>query len=223
MFNNILNTVNIDNTEFENKNSEIKIKMSLTEPSTMYVIKRTGEREEVSFDKISKRFKKLSDKLCINTIELAQSIINQIYNDITTMEIDELSAELCASRLTQHPDYGVLAKRIIISNHHKNTSPSFSEVIQQLWNNTDIHNKHSPIVNKELYDMTMENKLKINSVLDCNKDYNYDYFGFKTLERSYLLKLNGRIVERPQYMIMRVCLSMYKNDIKEAIKSYKIM
>ena len=100
--------------------------MSLSEPGTMYVTKRTGEKEEVSFDKITKRLKKLSTGLCINPMELAQTIISQIYDGITSMEIDELSAEICAGRMTVHPDYGILAKRIIISNHHKNTSPSFS-------------------------------------------------------------------------------------------------
>ena len=198
-------------------------KMSNSEPGTMYVTKRTGEREEVSFDKISKRIKKLSDKLFINTMELAQTIISQIYDGITTMQIDELTAEICASRMTQHPHYGILAKRIIISNHHKNTSPSFSEVIQQLWNNVDYHGVHTPIINKHLYDMTMENKSKINTVIDYNKDYNFDYFGFKTLERAYLLKINGKVIERPQHMIMRVCLGIHKDDIKEALRSYKMM
>ena len=197
--------------------------MSQIEPGTMNVAKRTGEREEVSFDKITKRIKKLSQGLHINPMELAQTIISQIYDGISTMQIDELGAELCASRMTVHPDYGILAKRIIISNHHKNTSPSFSEVIQQLWDNVNIHGKHTPIINEKLYKMTMENKAKINTVLDYEKDYNFDYFGFKTLERSYLLKVNGKVVERPQHMIMRVCLGIHKDDIKEAIKSYKMM
>lgn len=190
---------------------------------TMRVNKRTGEKEEISFDKITKRIKKLSHKLNINATELAQTIISQIYDGIHTSQIDELAAEICAARSTVHPDYGVMASRIIISNHHKNTSPSFSEVMQTLWDNVDIHNKHTPIINKELYEMTMANKEKINSVIDYDKDYNFDYFGFKTLERAYLLKIGKKVIERPQHMIMRVSLAIHKDDIKDAIKSYKIM
>jgi len=191
--------------------------------TTMRVNKRTGEKEEISFDKITKRIKKLSHKLNINATELAQTIISQIYDGIHTSQIDELAAEICAARSTVHPDYGVMASRIIISNHHKNTSPSFSEVMQTLWDNVDIHNKHTPIINKELYDMTLANKEKINSVIDYDKDYNFDYFGFKTLERAYLLKIGKKVIERPQHMIMRVSLAIHKDDIKDAIKSYKIM
>jgi ribonucleoside-diphosphate reductase alpha subunit len=191
--------------------------------TTMRVNKRTGEKEEISFDKITKRIKKLSHKLNINATELAQTIISQIYDGIHTSQIDELAAEICAARSTVHPDYGVMASRIIISNHHKNTSPSFSEVMQTLWDNVDIHNKHTPIINKELYEMTMANKEKINSVIDYDKDYNFDYFGFKTLERAYLLKIGKKVIERPQHMIMRVSLAIHKDDIKDAIKSYKIM
>ena len=216
----------MEQTKYNNiieDNNNITTNMSESDSGTMNVTKRTGELEEVSFDKITKRIKKLSSGLKINPMELAQTIITQIYDGITTMEIDELSAEICAGRMTVHPDYGILAKRIIISNHHKNTSPSFSEVIQQLWNNKDIHDKHNPIVNKRLYDMTMENKSKINTVIDYNKDFNFDYFGFKTLERAYLLKINGRVIERPQHMIMRVCLGIHKDDIKEALKSYKMI
>lgn len=191
--------------------------------TTMRVNKRTGEKEEISFDKITKRIKKLSNKLNINATELAQTIISQIYDGIHTSQIDELAAEICAARSTVHPDYGIMASRIIISNHHKNTSPSFSEVMQSLWDNVDIHNKHTPIINKKLYEMTMANKEKINSVIDYDKDYNFDYFGFKTLERAYLLKIGKKVMERPQHMIMRVSLSIHKDDIKDAIKSYKIM
>lgn len=192
-------------------------------PTTMRVIKRTGDKEEISFDKITKRIKKLSNQLTINTTELAQTIISQIYDEIGTSQIDELAAEICASRSTIHPDYGILASRIIISNHHKNTSPSFSEVILSLWNNLDVHGIRNPIINNELYEMTLSNKEKINSVIDYNKDYNFDYFGFKTLERAYLIKIGVKVIERPQHMIMRVSLAIHKDDIKEAIKSYKIM
>ena len=215
-----------DNFMTDNQISENKVNKPANMESfstTMRVNKRTGEKEEISFDKITKRIKKLSHKLNINATELAQTIISQIYDGIHTSQIDELAAEICAARSTVHPDYGVMASRIIISNHHKNTSPSFSEVMQTLWDNVDIHNKHTPIINKELYEMTMANKEKINSVIDYDKDYNFDYFGFKTLERAYLLKIGKKVIERPQHMIMRVSLAIHKDDIKDAIKSYKIM
>ena len=205
------------------ENKEDKPTKMNTFSTTMRVVKRTGEKEEISFDKITKRIKKLSNKLNINATELAQTIISQIYDGINTSQIDELAAEICAARSTVHPDYGVMASRIIISNHHKNTSPSFSEVIQTLWDNVDIHNKHTPIINKDLYEMSLANKEKINSVIDYNKDYNFDYFGFKTLERAYLLKIGKKVIERPQHMIMRVSLAIHKDDIKDAIRSYKIM
>ena len=191
---------------------------------SMYVLKRNGEREEVSFDKIIKRIQKYAKDLTkVNAIELAQQIIAQIFNGIPTHKIDELTAEICAAKTTTHPDYGKLASRITISNHHKNTSPSYSEVIQLLWDNKDVLGEHSPLINKKLYDMVMEHKNKINATLDYEKDFNYDYFGFKTLERSYLMRINDKIVERPQHLLMRVALSIHKDDVKEAIKSYKLM
>ena len=190
---------------------------------TMYVIKRTGEREEVSFDKCLKRIQKLSKDLKINPVEVAKLIITQIYDGVETMKLDELAAEICAAKTTIHPDYAKLASRIIISNHHKNTSPSYSEVIQQLYNNKDDLGLPKPLINERLYKIVTENKEKINSFIDYEKDYNYDYFGFKTLERAYLKRVNGKIVERPQHMLMRVSLAIHKDDLKEALKSYKLM
>ena len=191
---------------------------------SMYVLKRNGEREEVSFDKIIKRIQKYAKDLTkVNAIELAQQIIAQIFNGIPTHKIDELTAEICAAKTTTHPDYGKLASRITISNHHKNTSPSYSEVVQILWDNKDVLGDHCPLINKRLYDMVMEHKNKINATLDYEKDFNYDYFGFKTLERSYLMRINDKIMERPQHLLMRVALSIHKDDIKEALKSYKLM
>ena len=191
---------------------------------SMYVLKRNNEREEVSFDKIIKRIQKYSKDLTkLNAIELAQQIIAQIYDGIPTYKIDELTAEICAAKTTLHPDYGKLASRISISNHNKNTSPSYSEVIQVLWDNKDVLGEHCPLINKRLYDMVMYHKNKINATLDYEKDFNYDYFGFKTLERAYLMRINGKIIERPQHLLMRVALSIHKDDIKEALKSYKLM
>jgi len=196
----------------------------MADSMSMYVLKRNGEREEVSFDKIIKRIQKYAKDLTkVNAIELAQQIIAQIFNGIPTHKIDELTAEICAAKTTTHPDYGKLASRITISNHHKNTSPSYSEVVQLLWDNKDVLGEHSPLINKKLYDMVMEHKNKINATLDYEKDFNYDYFGFKTLERSYLMRINDKIVERPQHLLMRVALSIHKDDVKEALKSYKLM
>ena len=196
----------------------------MADSMSMYVLKRNGEREEVSFDKIIKRIQKYSKDLTkLNAIELAQQIIAQIFNGIPTHKIDELTAEICAAKTTIHPDYGKLASRITISNHNKNTSPSYSEVIQLLWDNKDVLGEHCPLINKRLYDMVMEHKNKINATLDYEKDFNYDYFGFKTLERSYLMRINDKIVERPQHLLMRVALSVHKDDVKEALKSYKLM
>ncbi len=197
--------------------------VKMTDSNTMYVTKRGGEKEEVSFDKITKRLKKLSSGLSINTIELAQIIITKIYDGIKTVEIDELAAGTCACRVSSNPDYGSMASRIIISNHHKFTSNSFSEVIQQLWDNVDSQGQTSHIINEYMYKLVMANKDKINSVLDYNKDYKFDYFGFKTLERAYLLKINGRVIERPQHMYMRVSLAIHRDDIREAIKCYQEM
>ena len=196
---------------------------------TMYVIKRNGEREEVSFDKCLKRIQKLSKDLKINPIEVSKLIITQIYDGVETSKLDELAAEICAAKTTIHPDYGKLASRIIISNHHKNTSPSYSEVVQVLWDNKDVLGNHCPLINEALYKMVMNNKEKINATLDYDKDFTYDYFGFKTLERAYLMKITDnnnkspKIVERPQHLLMRVSLSIHKDDLKEAIKSYKMM
>ena len=204
-------------------NTHRPVTLTMTDANTMYVTKRGGEKEEVSFDKITKRLKKLSNGLSINTIELAQVIITQIYDGIRTTEIDELAAGTCASRVSTNPDYGVMASRIIISNHHKFTSNSFSEVVQQLCDNVDPVGESSPIINSEIYKLVMANKEKINSVIDYNRDYKFDYFGFKTLERAYLLKVGDKVVERPQHMFMRVSLSIHRDDIKEAIKTYHEM
>lgn len=195
----------------------------MSDSNTMYVTKRSGVKEEVSFDKITKRLKKLSVNLSINIMELVQVIVTKIYDGIKAAEIDELAAGTCASKVSINPDYGILASRIIISNHHKFTSNSFSEVIQQLRDNIDPVGNPSPIINDSLYNLVMANKDKINSVLDYDNDYKFDYFGFKTLERTYLLKVNERVIERPQHMFMRVCLSIHRDDIKEAIKSYREM
>ena len=189
------------------------------------VIKRNGIKEEVSFDKVTRRLKKLCNDLDskINPIIVAQKVGSQIYNNVTTSELDELAAQICISLSTQHIDYGTLASRIIISNNQKITSPSFSETIYILYNNKDDNNNLCPLINKKIYDIVMTNKDKLNDVLNYDNDYLFDYFGFKTLEKSYLMKVNGNVVERIQHMFLRVSLGIHQEDIKSAIASYQLM
>jgi ribonucleoside-diphosphate reductase alpha chain len=189
----------------------------------MRVIKRNGEMEDVSFDKVLNRLKNLSTGLTINVSEIAQKVCSRIYDGVKTYELDELAAHLCSSMSIDHPDYSVLASRIIISNHHKNTSPSFSETIQVLYNNVDNHNNHIPLVSEELYNIVCKNKEKLNTCIDYQRDYLFDYFGFKTLERAYLLRVNKKIIERPQHMWMRVAIGIHGNDIKDVLQTYDLM
>jgi ribonucleoside-diphosphate reductase alpha chain len=189
----------------------------------MRVVKRNGECEEVSFDKVLNRIKNLSNNLSVNVFDIAQKVCSRIYDNVKTSVLDELAAHICSSMMTEHPDYGTLAARIIISNHHKNTSPSLSEVVTMLYNNVDVHGEPNPLIGDELYEIVMKNKEKLNSYIVYNRDYLFDYFGFKTLERSYLLKVNGNVVERPQQMLMRVALGIHRYDIKEALNTYDLM
>jgi ribonucleoside-diphosphate reductase alpha chain len=189
----------------------------------MRVIKRNGEMEDVSFDKVLNRLKNLSSGLTIDVSEIAQKVCSRIYDGVKTYELDELAAHLCSSMSIEHPDYSLLASRIIISNHHKNTSPSFSETIQVLYNNVDNHNNPVPLVSEELYNIVSKNKEKLNTIIDYQRDYLFDYFGFKTLERAYLIRVNKKIVERPQHMWMRVAIGIHGNDIKDVIQTYDLM
>lgn len=189
----------------------------------MRVVKRNGDTEDVSFDKVLKRIKLLSNELNVDVYDIVQKVCGRIYDGVKTSELDELAAQLCSSMMIDNPDYGKLAARIIISNHHKNTSPSFSETIQIMYNNVDVEGNSSPLVNEKLYNVVMNNKEKLNSYIDHSRDYTFDYFGFKTLERSYLTKVDGRIVERPQYMWMRVALGIHDDDFKDALNTYDLM
>lgn len=184
----------------------------------MRVIKRNGDFENVSFDKVLNRLKYLSDDIQIDICEIAQKVCGRIYDGVKTSDLDELAAHLCSSLIVVHPDYGRLASKIIVSNHHKNTSPSFSETIYTLY-----HNPTGPLVANEIYQIVQQHKEKLNSYIDYSRDYYFDYFGFKTLERSYLLKSGGKIVERPQHMWMRVALGIHKKDIREALQTYDLM
>ena len=189
----------------------------------MKVIKRNGEFEDVSFDKVLMRLKNLSNDLTINVSELAQKVCARIYDGVKTCELDEMAAYLCSSMSLNNPEYNILASRIIISNHHKNTSPSFSETVITLYNNTDIHNNSYPLVSDELYNIVSKNKEKLNIYIDYQRDYLFDYFGFKTLERAYLIKVDKKIIERPQHMWMRVAIGIHGNDIKEVLQTYDLL
>ena len=193
----------------------------------MRVSKRNNTYEDISFDKVLRRLRKLCEegaKLThISPDEIAQRVCARIYDGVKTTELDELAAQMCASLVTVHPEYGTLASRIVISNHHKNTSPSFSETIGLLYNAKDIHNNPNPLISDELYNIVKAHKEKLNSTIDYQRDYTIDYFGFKTLERSYLIRVGGTIVERPQDMWMRVALGIHGWDIKEVLESYELM
>ena len=189
----------------------------------MRVIKRNNEMEDVSFDKVLNRLKNLSNGLTIDVSEIAQKVCTRIYDGVKTYELDELAAYLCSSMSIEHPDYSILASRIIVSNHHKNTSPSFSETVHILYKNVDNHDSHTPLVSEELYNIVISNKEKLNTYIDYQRDYLFDYFGFKTLERAYLLRLNKKIIERPQHMWMRVAIGIHGNDIKEVLQTYDLM
>jgi ribonucleotide reductase alpha subunit len=185
----------------------------------MNVRKRDGSIETVSFDKVLRRITLLSKDLpSINAHEIAQKICSRIYDGVSTHELDELTAQLCSSRIADNPEYDQLASRIIISNHHKKTSPSFSETVGILAKN------HFKLVNDELLEIIEKHKDKLNTHIDYNRDYLFDYFGFKTLERSYLMRNDeDRIVERPQHMLMRVALGIHGHDIKDALETYDYM
>ena len=191
----------------------------------MYVTKRNGDKEIVSFDKILRRIKTLGTEanIKLNYTSLVMKVIDQIYNNISTTKIDELSAEQCASMSTVHPDYNILAGRIVVSNLHKNTSSSFSEVMEKLYYNKDKHDKHSPIVSETLYNIVTTHKDKLDSLVTHDNDYLIDYFGFKTLERAYLMRLNKVVVERPQYMWLRVSVGIHGDNIEKVKETYNLM
>lgn len=193
----------------------------------MRVLKRDSTLEDVSFDKVLRRIRNLCESGTtldgVRADEIAQQVCGRIYDGVPTSELDELAAQLCASLITTHPDYGTLAARIIVSNHHKNTSPSFSETMALLYNATDILGNKNPLISEELWQIVQMHRDKLNSIIDYARDYDFSYFGFKTLERSYLTRVSGRIVERPQHMWMRVALGIHGWDIKEAIETYNGM
>lgn len=192
----------------------------------MYVVKRDGRREPVMFDKITSRVKKLCYGLneLVDPVKVAMRVIEGLYDNVTTSELDNLAAEIAATMTTAHPDYAKLAARISVSNLHKNTKKTFSEVMTDLFEYVNPRtDEKAPLLSEEVYKVIMENKEKLDSTIIYNRDFGYDYFGFKTLERSYLLKLNGEIAERPQHMLMRVSIGIHIDDLDAAIETYELM
>jgi ribonucleoside-diphosphate reductase alpha chain len=193
----------------------------------MYVIKRDGRRESVKFDKITARIEKLSYGLDVNfiqAIEVAKKVVAGIYDGVTTAELDNLAAETAASMTTKHPDYAILAARIAISNLHKNTLKSFSATMKRLYTYVDGKTgENASLLSKEVYEVIRKNAAVLDSSIIYDRDYAYDYFGYKTLEKSYLLKVDGIIAERPQHMLMRVAIGIHQKDVQSAIETYHLL
>ncbi|MDO6490058.1 MULTISPECIES: ribonucleoside-diphosphate reductase subunit alpha [unclassified Cellulophaga] len=192
----------------------------------MYVVKRDGRKELIMFDKITARVRKLCYGLnaLVDPLKVAMRVIEGLYDGVTTSELDNLAAEIAATMTTTHPDYAKLAARISVSNLHKNTKKSFSEVMKDLYEYVNPRTgKEAPLLSDEVFKVIQDNSEKLDSTIIYNRDFGYDYFGFKTLERSYLLKLNGKIAERPQHMLMRVSIGIHLNDLDAAIETYELM
>jgi ribonucleoside-diphosphate reductase alpha chain len=192
----------------------------------MYVIKRNGRHEDVRFDKITARIKKLCYNLDpnIEPILIAQRVIEGLYDGVSTVELDNLAAEICATKTVEHPDYATLASRIAVSNLHKSTKERFSEVVTDLYEYLDPKTgKKASLIAEDVYQIVKEHASVLDQAVDYSRDFNYDYFGFKTLERSYLLRINQQIAERPQHMMMRVSLGIHKSDLISVLKTYNMM
>lgn len=193
----------------------------------MFVIKRDGTRESVKFDKITARVQKLSyglDAQYVDPIQVAKKVIDGVYDGVHTVDLDNLAAETAASLTTKHPDYALLASRIAVSNLHKNTIKSFSKTVENLYNYIDPKtNQKASLIADDVYEIVMKNAQILDSSIIYDRDFGYDYFGFKTLERSYLLRTYGKVTERPQHMLMRVSIGIHKEDIAAAIETYNLM
>ncbi|MCX6291642.1 MAG: ribonucleoside-diphosphate reductase subunit alpha [Bacteroidetes bacterium] len=192
----------------------------------MFVVKRDGRKESVKFDKVTARIQKLAYGLSdhVDTFSVAQKVIEGIYDGVTTSDLDNLAAEIAASMTTKHPDFAVLAARIAVSNLHKNTKKSFTETMKDLYEYMDPKTgKQAPLIADDVFEIIWKNKDVLDSTIIYDRDFGYDYFGFKTLEKSYLLKLNGQVAERPQHMIMRVAVGIHKDDLDSVIETYNLM
>ncbi|MFT4860445.1 MAG: ribonucleoside-diphosphate reductase alpha chain [Algoriphagus sp.] len=193
----------------------------------MLVIKRDGRRESVRFDKITARIENLCyelDPKFIQPIEVAKKVIDGLYDGVTTTELDNLAAEVCASLTVRHPDYAILAARIAISNLHKTTSQSFSNTMKRLYTFVNpVTGANAALIDPEVYGIIKSNAARLDEAIDYKRDFDYDYFGFKTLERSYLIRLSDKVVERPQHMLMRVAVGIHKEDINAALETYDLL
>lgn len=192
----------------------------------MEVVKRNGRRESVSFDKITARIKKLNYGLAdlVDHIEIAKKVIQGLYDGVTTTELDNLAAETAASMATDHPDYAILAARIAVSNLHKNTDKSFSNTVKKLYNYIDPKTgEPAGLIGEETYKIVQKHKKAFDSAIIYDRDFEFDFFGFKTLERSYLMRTDGQVVERPQHMLMRVAVGIHGEDIEKVLETYNLM
>jgi ribonucleoside-diphosphate reductase alpha chain len=193
----------------------------------MLVIKRSGSKEPVRFEKVSNRIKKMTYGLnpdYVDAMEIAQKVISGIYDGITTQELDNLAAETAASLIPKHPDYSILASRIAVSRLHKVTKKKFSETIHDLYNYIDPEtNEPAGLINDETYNAVIKHKQKFDGAIIHERDFDFEYFGFKTLEKSYLLKMYGQVAESPQHMYMRVAVGIWGDDIKNVLKTYELL
>jgi len=193
----------------------------------MLVLKRDGHRESVKFDKITARIEKLCyglDPNFVNPVEVAMKVINGLYDGVSTQELDNLAAEIAATLTTRHPDFAKLAARIAVSNLHKVTSKSFSNTMKRLYTYVDPKTGHNaPLISKETWKVIKDNAAELDEAIIYDRDFSYDYFGFKTLERSYLMKVDGKVVERPQHLLMRVAVGIHGEDIPAAIETYNLL
>ena len=193
----------------------------------MQVIKRNGSREDVSFDKITARIKKLCyalDANHISPLEISKKVIQGLFDGVTTSELDNLAAETSATMAANHPDYAILAARVAVSNLHKNTQKSFSATMEKLYECKDPKTGEvAGLISDETIETIRKNKAKLNAAIIYDRDFDFDYFGFKTLEKSYLLRIDNKVVERPQHMLMRAAVGIHGNDIEAAIETYNLM
>jgi len=215
------------NSSSSDNEKDLAIEMSRQSSNKMTVVKRDGRAETVHFDKITSRI----DKLCygleqdyIDTTSITLKVISGLYPGVTTVELDNLAAEIAATMTTKHPDYAILAARIAVSNLHKETKKRFSDVISDLYNmKQEATGKPIPMISNTHYKIIQDNKDRLDAAIVYDRDFQYQYFGFKTLERSYLLKIGGKVVERPQQMLMRVSVGIHGEDIDSAIETYDLL
>ena len=194
----------------------------------MYVIKRNGNHEPVYFDKITDRIKKLINKEPILTIVdpiiIAQKVVSGVFKGVTTQQLDNLASETAAYMSTVHPEYETLASRLVISNMHKETSSNYIDVCNRMYNHINPKTKqNAPLLSESCYNIIKKHIDRIQSIIDYERDYGYDFFGFKTLEKSYLTKINNEVVERPQHLLMRVSVGIHGDNIEKIITTYDLM